>query len=305
MGTEGFTVDTERRNPRSANLDTLSVFEIAALMNDEDRRCAEAVHAVLPDVARAAELVSGALAAGGRLFYCGAGTSGRLGVLDAAECPPTFGVDEGTVVGVIAGGPEAMVRAAEGAEDDAAAGERDLRARGFSAADVLVGIAAGGRTPYVLGALDYARIVGAPTVALVCCHASELSRHADVTVAPVPGPEVIAGSSRLKSGTCQKMVLNILSTCAMVRLGKVYGNLMVDLKATNNKLRGRAVSIVCAAAGTDEETAVRALEKSGWHCKTAIVMLLLGLDAGAARSLLAAAGDRITAALEQYGRETP
>lgn len=300
LAAEFNNIDTERRNPRSADFDTLSAYDMAALMNAEDGLCAEAVRAVLPEITQSVDLIAGKLRAGGRLFYCGAGTSGRLGVLDAAECPPTFGTDPGTVVGLIAGGPAALTEAVEGAEDDRAAGEKDLRSHSFSAADVLVGIAAGGRTPYVLGALDYARSVGAPTVALVCCRGSELSRHADITVAPVPGPEVIAGSSRLKSGTCQKMVLNMLSTCVMARLGKVYGNLMVDLRATNEKLRRRAVFIVCDAADTDEAAAVAALEQCGWHCKTAIVMLLLGVDADAARALLTAAQDRIGIALRMH-----
>ena len=303
MAEDLFDFNTERRNPRSAGFDALSAFDMVSLMNDEDRRCAEAVRAVLPQIAQCVELITEKLRAGGRLFYCGAGTSGRLGVLDAAECPPTFGVDPGTVVGLIAGGPSALIRAAEGAEDDGATGERELRAHGFSSADVLVGIAAGGRTPYVIGAADYARSLGAPTVALVCCENSELSRRADITVAPLPGPEVIAGSSRLKSGTCQKMVLNMISTCVMVRLGKVYGNLMVDLKPTNKKLRRRAVSIVCAAANTNEAAAKAALEQCGYHCKTAIVMLELGVDAAAARQALADAQGHIQTALRTYRRD--
>jgi N-acetylmuramic acid 6-phosphate etherase len=258
------------------------------------------VKAVLPQVAQSIDTIYEKIRAGGRLFYCGAGTSGRLGVLDAAECPPTYGVDYGLVVGLIAGGAPAFLKAVEGAEDSRDLGKQDLMAHDFSANDALVGIAASGRTPYVIGAMDYARSLGAPVMALVCCHDSEMSRHADITMAPVPGPEVVTGSSRMKSGTCQKLVLNLLSTCVMIKLGKVYGNLMVDLRATNEKLRRRAVSIVCAAADTDEAAAVAALEQCGWHCKTAIVMLLLGVDADAARALLTAAQDRIGIALRMH-----
>ncbi len=293
-------LDTERRNPRTANIDTLSSLEMAKLINAEDHHCAEAVEAVLPQIAQSIDIIYEKIRSGGRLFYAGAGTSGRLGVLDAAECPPTYGVDPGLVVGLIAGGPPAFLKAVEGAEDSAELGRNDLIANQFSEKDALVGIAASGRTPYVLGAMDYARELGVPVMALTCCRNSEMSRHADVTMAPVPGPEVITGSSRMKSGTCQKLVLNMLSTCVRVKMGKVYGNLMVDLRATNEKLRRRAVSIVCAAADTDEAAAVAALEQCGWHCKTAIVMLLLGVDADAARALLTAAQDRIGIALRMH-----
>ena len=286
MNTDLSRIDTEQRNPATAHIDTLSTLEMAALINQEDHRCAEAVKAVLPEIARSVDLIYDQLRKGGRLFYCGAGTSGRLGVLDAAECPPTYGVDPGLVIGLIAGGPDALLRAVEHAEDNTDLGRQDLASHDFSARDVLVGIAASGRTPYVLGAMDYARALGAPVIALTCCHNSVMSGHADVTIAPVPGPEVVTGSSRMKSGTCQKLVLNMLSTCVMIRLGKVYGNLMVDLKATNQKLIQRAISIVRAAANVDEATAREALNQCGWHCKTAIVMLLLHLDAqGAAQAL--------------------
>ena len=279
-------LDTEKRNSRTMNIDQLSTLEMVTVINDEDHRCAEAVKTVLPQIAQSIDTIYTQLSNGGRLFYCGAGTSGRLGVLDAAECPPTFGVDPGLVVALIAGGESAFIHAIEGAEDNAALGADDLRQRDFCAKDALVGIAASGRTPYVIGAMDYAKSVGAPVMALTCCADSELSRHADITMAPIPGPEVITGSSRLKSGTCQKLVLNLLSTCVMIKLGKVYGNLMVDLKATNQKLIQRAISIVRAAANVDEATAREALNQCGWHCKTAIVMLLLHLDAqGAAQAL--------------------
>lgn len=221
MAVELRKIDTEQRNPRTMHIDTLSTLEMVKLINDEDHRVAEAVAQVLPEIARAVDIIYEQLRRGGRLFYCGAGTSGRLGVLDAVECPPTYGVSPELVVGLIAGGDSAFVRAKEGAEDNRELGRQDLMDRNFSARDVLVGIAASGRTPYVLGAMDYAHEVGAPVLALTCCHDSELSRHADVTMAPIPGPEVVTGSSRMKSGTAQKMVLNMLSTVTMIKLGKV------------------------------------------------------------------------------------
>ena len=291
-------LDTERRNPRTANIDTLSSLEMAKLINAEDHHCAEAVETVLPQIAQSIDIIYEKIRSGGRLFYAGAGTSGRLGVLDAAECPPTYGVDPGLVVGLIAGGPPAFLKAVEGAEDSAELGKQDLIDRQFSDKDALVGIAASGRTPYVIGAMDYARSVGAPVIALVCTHNSEMSRHADVTIDPVPGPEVVTGSSRMKSGTCQKLVLNMLSTCVMIKSGKVYGNLMVDVQATNQKLVRRAISIVCEATGETEEKAKAALDQCGFSCKTAIVMLLLGLDAAAAKAALDKADGRIAQAVK-------
>ncbi len=291
-------LDTERRNPRTANIDTLSSLEMAKLINAEDHHCAEAVEAVLPQIAQSIDIIYEKIRSGGRLFYAGAGTSGRLGVLDAAECPPTYGVDPGLVVGLIAGGPPAFLKAVEGAEDSAELGKQDLIDRQFTDKDALVGIAASGRTPYVIGAMDYARSVGAPVIALVCTHNSEMSRHADVTIDPVPGPEVVTGSSRMKSGTCQKLVLNMLSTCVMIKSGKVYGNLMVDVQATNQKLVRRAISIVCEATGETEEKAKAALDQCGFSCKTAIVMLLLGLDASAAKAALDKADGRIAQAVK-------
>ena len=295
-------LDTEQRNPAAAHIDLLSTEEMVRLINQEDHHCAEAVSLVLPEIARSVDLIYGQLRRGGRLFYAGAGTSGRLGVLDAAECPPTYGVSPDLVVGLIAGGPSALLKAVEGAEDNPALGRQDLIDHAFSAGDALVGIAASGRTPYVIGAMDYARSLGAPVMALTCCRNSEMSRHADVTMAPVPGPEVITGSSRMKSGTCQKLVLNMLSTCVMIRLGKVYGNLMVDVQATNQKLVSRAVRIVCTAAGVDEAEARQALDQCGFSCKTAIVMLLLQVDAKTAERLLAASDGRIAQTIEK-GRD--
>ncbi|MGN0801929.1 MAG: N-acetylmuramic acid 6-phosphate etherase [Candidatus Faecivicinus sp.] len=296
-------IDTEQRNPLTLQIDTLSTLEMASLINSEDHKCAEAVRAVLPEIARSIDIIYERIHSGGRLFYCGAGTSGRLGVLDAAECPPTYGVDPGLVVGLIAGGAPAVLKAVEGAEDDRALGRKDLQAHSFCRNDALIGIAASGRTPYVLGAMDYARSLGAPVMALTCCHDSEMSRHADITMAPVPGPEVITGSSRMKSGTCQKLVLNMISTCVMIKMGKVYGNLMVDVRATNEKLHHRAVSIVCTAAEVDESTARAALEQCGNSCKTAIVMLLLGLDPQEAARTLSNADGRIAQAIAGSRRE--
>ena len=293
------SIDTEQRNERSMHIDRLSTLEMLEVINEEDHKVAEAVKLVLPEIAQAVDVIYAQIRSGGRLVYCGAGTSGRLGVVDASECPPTYGVDPGLVVGLIAGGPFALTTAIEGAEDNPTLGEADLINLGFSSKDALVGIAASGRTPYVLGAMDYARRQGAPVIALTCCRDSELSRHADITIAPLPGPEVITGSSRMKSGTAQKLVLNMLSTAVMVKLGKVYGNLMVDVKATNEKLHHRAMSIVRTVTQADDDAVRRALEASGFSCKTAIVMLLLGLNADDAAAALARADGRIAQALEQ------
>ena len=296
-------LSTEQRNARTMHIDRLPTLEMLRVMNEEDHKVAEAVRLVLPEVAQAVEAIYERIHAGGRLVYCGAGTSGRLGVLDAAECPPTFGVDPGLVVGLIAGGPSAFIKAVEGAEDSRDMGRKDLEAMDFSGRDALVGIAASGRTPYVLGAMDHARALGAPVIALTCCDNSELSRHADITIAPLPGPEVITGSSRLKSGTAQKLVLNMISTAVMVKMGKVYGNLMVDVKASNEKLYQRAASIVSAATQADDAAVRQALEASGYSCKTAIVMLLLGLDADAANRALAGSDGRIAQTLAAAGVE--
>ena len=292
-------LDTEQCNPATRQIDRLSTLEMVQLINQEDHRCAEAVSKVLPEIAKCVDVIEAQLRQGGRLFYAGAGTSGRLGVIDAAECPPTYGVPSDLVNGLIAGGPLALIKSVEGAEDSREMGKKDLVDRGFSRKDALVGIAASGRTPYVLGAMDYAREVGAPVMALTCCSESEMSRHADITMAPLPGPEVITGSSRMKSGTCQKMILNMLSTCVMVKLGKVYGNLMVDVQATNEKLISRAIRIVQAATGAEESKAQQTLEQCGYACKTAIVMLLLNLDAEEAEKRLQAANGFIARVVER------
>jgi len=291
------TLDTEKRNTRTMHIDEMSTLDMLTVINEEDHKVAEAVKKVLPEIARAVDVIYEKLRSGGRLVYCGAGTSGRLGVLDAVECPPTYGVDHELVIGLIAGGEGAMFKAVEGAEDNRELGRQDLERIAISPKDVLVGIAASGRTPYVIGAMEYARTLGVPVICVVCSQNSEMSHYADICIAPIPGPEVITGSSRMKSGSAQKMVLNMLSTGAMVKLGKVYGNLMVDVKCSNEKLRQRAVNIVCEAAGVDADTARKALQESGNSCKTAIVMLLLGTDAETARAALAHADGHISGAV--------
>lgn len=264
---------TEQDNPRSANLSSQSAAEIVALMNEEDATVAAAVREVLGEVAAAVEAIVERLRNGGRLFYIGTGTSGRLGVLDASECPPTFGVSPELVQGVIAGGYDACHRAVEASEDDAGASRVDLEQRGFNSRDVLVGIAASGRTPYTVGAVSHARSLGAFTVGLTCVPGSPITQAAELSIVPVVGPEVVTGSSRLKAGTAQKMVLNMLSTATMVRLGYVTGNRMSHLKAGNTKLRERAVRIVTAETGVDHQRAVKALEDHGWVVTDAIKAL--------------------------------
>ena len=290
-------IATEQCNPNTANIDTLSTLEMVRLINREDHKVAEAVSLVADQIARAVDVIADRLSKGGRLIYCGAGTSGRLGILDAVECPPTYSTEPEMVQGLIAGGYSAIFKAVEGAEDSKELGVQDLQGIGFGAGDVLVGIAASGRTPYVLGAMEYAREMGAATVAVTCCPGSALDTFADIGIAPAPGPEVVTGSTRMKSGTAQKMVLNMLSTGAMIRLGKVYGNLMVDVKPSNEKLIRRCVTIVCTAAECDEATAVAALEACDYRPKTAIVMVLCGVSADRAREMLSHADGRIAGVL--------
>jgi len=279
-------IQTEARNPDSMHIDSLSTLDMVTLINSEDKKVAEAVEKVLPEIARAIDVIAEKMSTGGRLIYAGCGTSGRLGVLDAAECPPTFSADPNQVIGLIAGGEGAMFKAVEGAEDSISLGREDLQKLGFSDKDVLVGIAASGRTPYVLGALDYAKKCGAPAVSVSCCPGSAVTEIADINIAPMPGPEVVTGSTRMKSGTAQKMVLNMLSTCSMIRLGKVYGNLMVDVKPSNEKLIHRCERIVSAAADVSEEEAAVYLKQCSYHPKTAIVMIKCGVDAEHAIKLL-------------------
>lgn len=280
------SLTTELPNPRTTALDSMPLVELLATMNAEDAGVAAAVAQAIPQIARAVELIVESRRRGGRLIYIGAGTSGRLGVLDAVECPPTFGIDPGEVVGIIAGGPEAFSKAVEGAEDDPARAEQDLAAANLTAADVVVALAASGRTPYAIGALHYGRSVGAATVAISCNRNADSSAHADVGIEIETGPEVVTGSTRLKAGTAQKMVCNMLSTATMVQVGKVYGNLMVDLHPTNAKLVDRARRIIAEATGVDAPTAAALLDAAGGHAKTAIVMQLAGVDAAAARKLL-------------------
>lgn len=291
-------IATEQRNPNTTHIDTLSTLEMVRLINQEDQKVALAVAQVAPEIARAIDVITRQLSQGGRLFYAGCGTSGRLGILDAVECPPTYSTDPELVQAIIAGGYPAIFRAVEGAEDDFDLGRRDLQERGFASQDVLVGLAASGRTPYVLGAMGYARELGAAVIAVTCCPGSEVDQMADIGIAPTPGPEVITGSTRMKSGTAQKMVLNMLSTGTMIKLGKVYGNLMVDVKPSNEKLIRRCVTIVREAVGCEEDQAVSALEACGYRPKVAIVMLLKKTDAEQARGLLEQAQGRIARVVE-------
>lgn len=291
-------IATEQRNPNTMNIDTLSTLDMMKLINQEDHRVADAVGEVTDKIAQAVDVIAEKLAAGGRLIYCGAGTSGRLGILDAVECPPTYSTDPETVQALMAGGYGAIFKAVEGAEDSKELGVQDMQNIHFGPKDVLVGIAASGRTPYVRGCMEYAKQLGAPTVAVTCCPGSELDQFADIGIAPAPGPEVVTGSTRMKSGTAQKMVLNMLSTGAMIKLGKVYGNLMVDVKPSNEKLIRRCVTIVCSAAECTEAEATKALEACDYRPKVAIVMVLRGVDAETACAMLQKAEGRIAKVLE-------
>ncbi len=263
---------TEEENPRTARIGELPVLDIVRLMNEEDAWVAEAVKQVLPQIAVAIEGIVARLGAGGRLFYTGTGTSGRLGVLDASECPPTFGVAPDLVQGIIAGGYEACYRAVEASEDDAEAGARDIVARGATGKDAIVGIAASGRTPYTIGAVQKARSLAAFTVAVTCAPESPITQAVEVSIAPVVGPEVIAGSTRLKAGTAQKMVLNMLSTATMIRLGYITGNRMTNLLPRNTKLRDRSLRILAAEAGIDEQRARAVLDAANNDLRAALVM---------------------------------
>ena len=277
---------SEGRNPDTLNIDKLETLELLATINAQDQQVPNAVAMVLPAIAQAVEAIVAAFHQGGRLIYMGAGTSGRLGVLDASECPPTFSVPADMVIGLIAGGPEAMFRAQEGAEDNKELGAEDLRQLKLTEKDVVVGIAASGRTPYVLGGLEYAHNMGATTVALACNSGSAIGLAADIAIEPEVGPEVITGSTRLKSGTAQKLVLNMLSTASMIRIGKVYQNLMVDLNASNFKLEARALRIVMQATDATEAQAAAALTAADNQVKLAILMLLSGVDKGEAQARL-------------------
>ncbi|AWK40373.1 N-acetylmuramic acid 6-phosphate etherase [Photorhabdus laumondii subsp. laumondii] len=277
---------TESRNPASANIDTLPTLEMLKLINDEDKKVALAVEQTLPKIAETVDKIAEAFRQGGRLIYIGAGTSGRLGILDASECPPTYGTKPEQVVGLIAGGHQAILHAVENAEDNQQLGANDLQALHFNSKDVLVGIAASGRTPYVLGAMTYAKSVGATVACISCNPESPMTQAADIAIAPIVGPEIVTGSSRMKAGTAQKLILNMLTTGAMIRTGKVYSNLMVDVEATNAKLVERQKNIVIAATECNREQAEQALAECDGHCKTAIVMILAGINAQQAKTLL-------------------
>jgi N-acetylmuramic acid 6-phosphate etherase len=277
---------TEQENPRTRNIGSLSPAEIVQLMNQEDAAVAGAVSIVLTQVALAVDGIVQRLTAGGRLFYIGTGTSGRLGVLDAAECPPTFGVAPELVQAIMAGGYEACYRAVEASEDDAEAGARDLESRGFTKLDVLVGIAASGHTPYTVGAVEHARRLGALTIAITCAPGSPITAAAEVSIVPVVGPEVITGSTRLKAGTAQKMVLNMLSTATMIRLGYVTGNRMTNVQTRNAKLRARALRILMAEADLDEASATMALAATGGDLPIALVIAITGCGLAEAKTAL-------------------
>ena len=290
-------IATEQRNDKTMHIDQLPTLEMIKLINEEDKKVAFAVEKEAVHIAEAVDLIAEKLQAGGRLIYMGCGTSGRLGILDAAECPPTYSADPEQVIGLIAGGTDAVFKAVEGAEDDKELGEKDLKQIRLSARDVVVGIAASGRTPYVIGGMEYAKKIGCKVVGLTCCAEAEIDALADIGIAPMPGPEVVTGSTRMKSGTAEKMVLNMLSTGAMIKLGKVYGNLMVDVRPSNEKLVNRCVSIVKSATGKPEKEVVAALEQCGYQPKTAIVMILSGVDVKNAKKALDEAGGHVSGAI--------
>ncbi|CAM3771351.1 N-acetylmuramic acid 6-phosphate etherase [Xenorhabdus thuongxuanensis] len=277
---------TESRNPASTHIDQLSTLDMLRVINDEDKKVAIAVEKTLPQIASVVDKVAEAFRQGGRLIYSGAGTSGRLGILDASECPPTYGTKPEQVIGLIAGGHQAILKAVENAEDNRQLGTEDLKALHFNQRDVLVGIAASGRTPYVLGAMEYAKSVGATVACISCNPDSPMVQLADIAITAIVGPEVITGSSRMKAGTAQKLILNMITTGAMIRIGKVYGNLMIDVEATNAKLIERQKNIVMAATECSREMAEQALNACGGHCKTAIVMILSGVNSEEAKALL-------------------
>ncbi|TWM27263.1 N-acetylmuramic acid 6-phosphate etherase [Bacillus paralicheniformis] len=294
------SLTTERRNERSRRIHQAKTIDILKIINDEDKTVAEAVQDVLPEVKTAVDFAVGSLKKGGRIIYIGAGTSGRLGVLDAAECPPTFSISPESVIGIIAGGEKALYKAVEGAEDHEAFGRRDLEAVNLSNNDTVIGIAASGRTPYVLGALKYARETGAKTVSLTCNKNSAISQASEHSIEVVVGPEVIAGSTRMKAATAHKMILNMISTAAMIQMGKVYENLMVDVKVSNDKLKERAIRIIQTVTDVPKETAALALEKSNNQVKTAIIMVKTNEDAAASEKLLEKSEGDIEKAISIY-----
>ena len=292
-------LSTERRNPATAHIDELSTLSMLQVINAEDKKVALAVEKILPDIAQAVDLITDRLANGGRLFYMGAGTSGRLGILDASECPPTYGVEPELVQGLIAGGMPAIFKAQEGAEDNPELACKDLAAKDFSDKDVLVGIAASGRTPYVIGGLQYAQALGAATIALACSPEPAIGEFAGIVLTPLTGAEVVTGSTRMKAGTAQKLVLNMLSTGTMIKLGKVYGNLMVDVKTSNKKLEERARRIVMEATGCSREDSIIALTEAQGNAKLAILLHLTGMDFVAGHAALDRANGHLAEALKQ------
>ncbi len=290
---------TEQRNPETMNLDQMTPLELVETMNREDQKVIEAVNKVLPEVAKVIEWTTEALRTGGRIIYMGAGTSGRLGVLDAVECPPTFGVSPDLVVGLMAGGEKAFVKAVEGAEDSETLGTEDLKNIGLHEKDVVIGTAASGRTPYVIHALRYARSLGVKTAIIACNKNSEMSKEADIAIEPVPGPEVLTGSTRLKAGTAQKLVLNMISTASMVGTGKVYENLMVDVMQSNEKLKTRAENIVMEATGCERETARTAIDEAKGSVKLAITSIILDTPVDEAEKALEKAKGHIRKAINK------
>ncbi|MGI5291796.1 N-acetylmuramic acid 6-phosphate etherase [Nonomuraea polychroma] len=290
-------LSTEQSDPRYSQIDRLPTEQIARLMNQADAAVPAAVAVAIPSISGAIDAISARMAQGGRLLYVGAGTSGRLAVLDASECPPTFGTDPSLVQGIIAGGPDALTRSVEGAEDDAEAGAAALKDLAVGPLDSVVGVSASGRAPFVLGALAEAAVRGALTVSLSCNEGAPLSAAAEHAIEVVVGPEVVTGSTRLKAGTAQKLVLNMISTICMVKLGRTYGNQMVEMSAMNSKLAGRALRMVSDITGADDETAGAALDAAGGQTKVAVLMIQHGLDADAARALLTSHGERLSDAL--------
>lgn len=291
-------LDTEQRNVRTMDMDSLTSRDLVTLLHNENTSVLAAVEAALPSIAHVVDVLAERLGGGGRLFYVGAGTSGRLGVLDASECPPTFGVSPDRIQGVIAGGPAALTTSIEGAEDSPEMGAHAMRERGVSSKDAVIGIAASGRTPFVIGAMEVARRAGAFTGAIVNVSDAAMSAHADVAIEAITGPEPLTGSTRMKAGTAQKLILNLISTAVMIRLGKVYSNLMVDVRATNRKLRDRAARIVMAAADVDREEAEVALRSADGNAKIAIVMLRRQVGAEEAWKRLERANGWVRAALD-------
>ncbi|WP_195955289.1 N-acetylmuramic acid 6-phosphate etherase [Clostridium saudiense] len=289
---------TESRNSSSLNIDKVSTLDMVKIINNEDKKVALAVEKELVKIAEAIDGIVSGMQKGGRLIYIGAGTSGRLGILDASECPPTYGVSEELVQGVIAGGTEAIFRAKEGAEDSKELAIEDLKSKNITENDTIVGLAASGRTPYVIGGLEYANKIGALTVSITCNANSEVAKVSKVSIAPVVGAEVVTGSTRMKAGTAQKLVLNMLSTGTMIKLGKVYGNLMVDVRATNKKLVERAKKIVCEATGVDREVAEKVLKETNYDVKLSILMILTGLDINEAKEKLTQNKGYIAKAME-------